>query len=355
MSHPETIRWAADGRSIDAIDQLLLPEREQRLQLRSAEEVARAIRTMQIRGAPAIGIAAAMGVAIELAQQAGLSKPEFNDLLEATIAKLAATRPTAVNLFWALDRMRVCAVQHSARTTGEIACKLYGEATAILEQDRAMCRAIGEHALTLMPESATLLTHCNAGALATGGMGTALAAVYVALERGRRLRVYAGETRPALQGSRLTAWELDRAGVEVTVIADVVAGSLMRSGEIDLVIVGADRIAANGDVANKVGTYPLAVLARHHGLPFYVAAPSSTVDLATASGAEIPIEERSADEVRRGFGRLTAPADARVYSPAFDVTPAELISAIITEQGVHHPPYGAALAQISTVPREVAV
>jgi methylthioribose-1-phosphate isomerase len=248
-----------------------------------------------------------------------------------------------VNLFWALERMRRCAQSHAGQSNGVIACKLYGEASAILAEDQAMCRAIGEHALTLFPNPATVLTHCNAGALATAGMGTALAAVYLAHERGRQVRVFSDETRPALQGSRLTAWELGRAGIDVTVITDNVAGSLLRSGAIDLVIVGADRIAANGDVANKIGTYPLAVLAHHHNIPFYVAAPGSTVDLTTPDGSTIPIEERSADEVRRGFGSLTAPAEAQVFSPAFDVTPAQLISAIITERGVLRPPFADAL------------
>ena len=344
MKYPETIRWTADGRAIDIIDQLVLPERELRVELRTAAEVADAIRSLQIRGAPAIGIAAAMGLALELSQSTALPPDEFRVRLEETIALLAGTRPTAVNLAWALERMRACAEAAQGRTPGEIAGTLYGEATAILEEDRAMCRAIGEHALTLFPESPNLLTHCNAGALATGGMGTALAAVYLAHARGQAVHVFSDETRPALQGSRLTAWELSQSGIEVTVIADVVAGSLMRRGDIDLVIVGADRIAANGDVANKIGTYPLAVLARHHGIPFYVAAPSSTIDLDTPTGEQIPIEERSADEVRRGFGKLTAPADVPVFSPAFDVTPHALVSAIITEKGVHRPPYDAALA-----------
>jgi methylthioribose-1-phosphate isomerase len=351
MSYPETIRWSADGRTIDLIDQTLLPEVETRLQLRTADEIAHAIATMQVRGAPAIGIAAAMGVAIEMARHTGVSASDFQQRLTATIAQLAATRPTAVNLFWALERMRACAEQYRNKTPGEIACKLYGEATAILEEDRAMCRAIGEHTLTLFADRSSILTHCNAGALATGGMGTALAGIYLGHEQGRRVRVFSDETRPALQGSRLTAWELARAGIDVTVIADNVAGSLMRRGAIDLIIVGADRIAANGDVANKIGTYPLAVLAHHHGVPFYVAAPSSTVDLTTATGEQIPIEERSADEVRRGFGKQTAPEQAKVYSPAFDVTPADLITAIVTERGVHRPPYAESIrAAIS--PRE---
>jgi methylthioribose-1-phosphate isomerase len=346
MSYPDTIRWSEDGRSIDIIDQLLLPEQAVRVQLRSADEVARAIRTMQIRGAPAIGIAAAMGLALELSNNAQLPSADFQAKLEETATQLAGTRPTAVNLFWALDRMRKCADNHRARTPGEIASRLNGEASAILEEDRAMCRAIGEHALTLLPDPATVLTHCNAGSLATGGMGTALAAVHLAHERGRAVHVYADETRPALQGSRLTAWELKEAGIDVTVITDNVAGSLMRNRRVDLVIVGADRIAANGDAANKIGTYSLAVLAKHHGIPFYVAAPSSTVDLETADGSVIPIEERTADEVRRGFGRLTAPEQAKVYAPAFDVTPHDLISAIITEQGVHRPPFASALKQV---------
>ncbi|MEX2284837.1 MAG: S-methyl-5-thioribose-1-phosphate isomerase [Gemmatimonadota bacterium] len=344
MSYPETIRWSTDGRAIEIIDQRALPEREQRLQLHNAADVARAIRDMNIRGAPAIGVAAAMGVALELSSCTALPAAEFSASLTEAISLLASTRPTAVNLFWALERMRRCAETHADRTNGEVACKLYGEASAILDEDRAMCRAIGEHALTLFPDPATVLTHCNAGALATAGMGTALAAVYLAHERGQLVRVFSDETRPALQGSRLTAWELARAGIDVTVITDNVAGSLMRSGGIDLVIVGADRIAANGDVANKVGTYPLAVLANYHGIPFYVAAPSSTIDLATLTGASIPIEERSAEEVRRGFGSLTAPEEARVYSPAFDVTPNELITAIITERGILRAPIGRQLA-----------
>jgi methylthioribose-1-phosphate isomerase len=338
MSFPETIRWSDDGKSIEIIDQRVLPEHEVRLSLQDANAVAAAISDMNIRGAPAIGVAAAMGVAVEMARCTSFSPAEFQAHLTQTITQLASTRPTAVNLFWALERMRTCALASAARTNGEIACKLHGEASAILEEDRAMCRAIGEHALTLFPNPATILTHCNAGALATAGMGTALSAVYLAQERGQQVRVFSDETRPALQGSRLTAWELGRAGIDVTVITDNVAGSLMRTGQIDLVIVGADRIAANGDVANKIGTYAVAVLAKHHGIPFYVAAPSSTIDPATPTGAGIPIEERSADEVRRGFGTLTAPSESKVFSPAFDVTPNELITAIITERGVFPSP-----------------
>ena len=343
MSYPEAVRWSADGRAVDILDQTQLPEREVRVELATADDVADAIRRLVVRGAPAIGIAAAMGLALDAAANTKLNPEAFLAHLDNTMSVLRGTRPTAVNLFWALERMRNTVHEHVHMhvdaTPPEIACKLYGEATAILEEDRAMCRAIGEHGLSLIPRGARVLTHCNAGALATGGMGTALAPIYLAHEAGRDVKVFADETRPLLQGSRLTVWELQRAGIDVTLIPDVVAGSLMKRGAIDLVIVGADRIAANGDVANKIGTYPLAVLARHHGIPFYVAAPSSTVDRATATGDDIIIEERDADEVRRGFGVLTAPADARVLSPAFDVTPAELITAIITDRGVMLPPF----------------
>ncbi len=340
MSFPEAVRWSADGRAVDVIDQTQLPEREVRVQLSDVDAVADAIRRLAVRGAPAIGIAAAMGLALDAAAHTKLGQEAFLQRLEQSAALLRGTRPTAVNLFWALERMRTCA--HSwaqEHAPPEIACKLYGEASRILAEDQAMCRAIGEHGLSLIPDHARVLTHCNAGALATGGMGTALAPVYLAHEAGRDVKVFADETRPLLQGSRLTAWELRRAGIDVTLIPDVVAGSLMQQGEIDLVIVGADRIAANGDVANKIGTYPLAVLAKHHGIPFYVAAPSSTVDRATPTGADIIIEQRAADEVRRGFGVLTAPADVPVRSPAFDVTPAELITAIVTDRGVRRPPF----------------
>jgi methylthioribose-1-phosphate isomerase len=335
MIYPEAVRWSDDGTAVDVLDQTLLPEREVRIQLRNVEDVGDAIRRLAVRGAPAIGIAAALGIALDAAAHTKLEKQAFMQRLAHSIALLRSTRPTAVNLFWALERMHGCA-QTYTETHGvpEIACKLYGEATSILEEDRQMCRAIGEHGLRIRPANARVLTHCNAGALATGGMGTALAPVYMAHEAGRAVKVFADETRPLLQGSRLTVWELKRAGIDVTVIPDVVAASLMKQGGIDLVLVGADRIAANGDVANKIGTYALAVLAHHHGIPFYVAAPSSTIDRATATGADIVIEERDADEVRRGFGVLTAPADAKVYAPAFDVTPAELITGIITDRGI---------------------
>lgn len=343
LNPPSAVRWCEDRRAVDLLDQTALPDREVRLLLDSAHAVARAIRSMKVRGAPAIGIAAAMGLAAEMAQLTGLDRDRFLAHLDECADLLRSARPTAVNLGWALERMRGRAYGFAGAGPAELAAALVDEASRILEEDREMCRRIGEHGLPLVPHGARILTHCNAGALATGGIGTALAPVYLAHAEGRDVQVYARETRPLLQGSRLTAWELARAGVPVTVVADVVAGRLMQEDRIDLVIVGADRVAGNGDVANKIGTYTLAVLARHHGLPFYVAAPRSTLDPATASGDDIPIEERDPDEVRRGFGRLTSPADAAVYAPAFDITPAELVTAIITDQGVVRAPYAPAL------------
>jgi len=339
----EPVRWSDPPGAIDVLDQTRLPGSEARLRLESVEQVVEAIRSLRVRGAPAIGIAAAMGLALEAAKRTSLEPPAFERALADAYAALVVARPTAVNLRWALDRLMRVARAQSSRPPGVIACKLWGEATGILEEDRAMSRRIGEHGLELVPDGARVLTHCNAGALATGGLGTALAPIYVAAGSGRRVEVYATETRPLLQGSRLTTWELARAGVPVTLLVDSAAAWLLRSGGVDLVLVGADRIAANGDVANKVGTYGLALLARAHGIPFYVAAPTSTVDLATLDGAGIEIEERDADEVRRGFGRATAPPDVPVYAPAFDVTPAHLVSALITDVGVLRAPYAEAI------------
>jgi len=344
--YPEAVRWSDDGRAVDILDQAALPERETRLRLETIDQIAHAIRTLQVRGAPAIGVTAALGLALEAARTTSFAPDAFHENFARAAELLRATRPTAVNLPWAIDRMLACAAAHRTESCGVIACKLYGEATSILEEDRAMCRAIGEHGSALLHDGATVLTHCNAGALATAGMGTALAPVYVAHERGKTARVISCETRPLLQGSRITAWELRRAGIDVTVIADSVAASVMRDRRIDAVLVGADRIAANGDVVNKIGTYALAVLARHHGIPFYVAAPRSTIDAATADGAAIPIEMRDGEEVRRGFGRLTAPAEVPVFSPAFDMTPAEFITAIITEAGVLRPPYPQSIREV---------
>ncbi|MDQ6886608.1 MAG: S-methyl-5-thioribose-1-phosphate isomerase [Gemmatimonadota bacterium] len=332
------VDWSPEGDAVRIIDQTLLPERCEHLDLTTLEAVRDAITRLAVRGAPAIGVAAAMAVALAARRYRGLPHDDILRRLRTDADCLRSARPTAVNLAWALDRM----LTRAESVTGggmPISDALLDEANLVIEEDRAMCLAIALHGLPLIPHGARVLTHCNAGALATAGIGTALAPVYLAAERGQSVEVIVGETRPLLQGSRLTAWELSRAGIPVTVVADVAVGSLMRLGRIDLVIVGADRISANGDVANKIGTYSLAVLARHHGLPFYVAAPSSTVDATLADGDVIPIEQRDRAEVARGFGRLTVPDAALVENPAFDLTPAELITAIVTDHGAHRPPY----------------
>ena len=349
---PTTIRWSDDGEGLLILDQTELPERVVERDLRTVAEVEEAIRSLRVRGAPLIGVTAAMGVGALARQWLREAVESDNDgdaaaLLERVSAwcdRLAEARPTAVNLVWAIDRIRVAAMAHPADAAAVVEA-IAAEADRIREEDARMCRRIGEHAVRLLRNGSRVITHCNAGALATAGIGTALAPLYVAHERGLALRVYADETRPLLQGSRLTAWELAQAGIDVTVISDNTAGALMSREPPDIVFVGSDRIAANGDVANKIGTYGLAVLAHHHGVPFYALAPTSTVDLEAATGADIPIEHRAADEVRRGFGQLTAPADAEVWSPAFDVTPAELVAGIVTEQGLHGPPFVESLAE----------
>ncbi len=313
------MRWE-DG-VLHLLDQLRLPGEEVWVACRTEDEVADAIRRMVVRGAPAIGCAAAYGVALAARRGAPL---------ERAIDLLAAARPTAVNLFWALAEMR---------RAGGAPAALEARAIEIQKDDIAMCRAIGRHGAALIPDGATVLTHCNAGALATGGYGTALGVIRGAREAGKALRVLADETRPFLQGARLTAWELMKSGIDVTVIPDAAAAFLMSRGEVSCVVVGADRIAANGDVANKIGTYALALAAARHQVPFYVAAPSSTLDPDTATGADIPIEERAGDELTHLGGAALAPAGVPGRYPAFDVTPAELVTAIITEQGIARPPY----------------
>lgn len=337
MNVIEAVRWSDDGAGVRILDQRELPSREVYRDLRTVDEVYEAILTLAVRGAPAIGIAGAMGISLGLDKIDGDRDAALRCVMAAH-ARLKSARPTAVNLAWATDRVRAAALRGD-----DVRSNVVAEATRILEEDRAMCRAIGENAATLIPDGARVLTHCNTGALATGGIGTALAGVYVAAEKGRRVHVFADETRPLLQGSRLTAWELERSGIPATVLVDGAAASLMAQGEVDLCIVGADRIAVNGDVANKIGTYHLAIAAKHHGIPFYVAAPASTFDPETLNGTKILIEQRSADEVRSSTGMLTAPAGVAVYNPAFDVTPASLITAIVSDRGVHRPPYHFAL------------
>jgi methylthioribose-1-phosphate isomerase len=330
-----SIEWL--GSRVRLIDQTKLPLRELYLETADYRVVAEAIRTLGIRGAPAIGIAAAYGIALAGLASGACELGAFLADIRKASGELASTRPTAVNLFLALKRMD--AVAAGAPSADEARSLLVEEALSIHREDEAMCRLIGEHGAALVPDPAVILTHCNTGALATGGSGTAQSVITTARAQGKSIRVYADETRPALQGARLTAWELMRAGVDVTLITDGTAPFVMRRNRVDLVVVGADRIAANGDSANKVGTYALAVAARHHGIPFYIAAPTTTIDPELATGDLIPIEERSASEVTEGFGTRTAPEGVRVYAPAFDVTPAPLIAAIVTEAGVQRPPY----------------
>ncbi len=340
-----TVEWRDDA--VVMIDQRKLPTAEVYVTCRTAPEVARAIRTMVIRGAPAIGVSAAMGIALGMKRSNATGTAKFAAEFQKTCDLLASTRPTAVNLFWAIDRMKRCfgAAAQAGASVDEIKQRLEAESRAIHDEDVAACRAMGRFGADLVPDKARILTHCNAGALATAGYGTALGVIRGAVEQGKQVSVFADETRPFLQGARLTAWELTHDGIDTTVITDNMAATFMRQGMIDLVVVGADRIAANGDVANKVGTYGVAVLAREHGIPFYVAAPSSTLDLATSSGAGIPIEERPDREVTHvGTTRLT-PALAKVRNPAFDVTPARFVTAIITERGIWRAPYEQSLRE----------
>ncbi len=334
----QAIAWAPSG-AVRIVDQLALPEDYTTRDLESVAAVADAIQHLQVRGAPLIGIAAAMGLVAGLRDDRALARGPFLAKVDAHAALLAATRPTAVNLRWALDRMLGVA-RDTPGEGGAVWERLQAEATAIWEEDRAMCRKIGEHGLALLPDGAKVLTHCNAGALATGGIGTALAPIYLAHEAGRNVQVFADESRPVLQGARLTAWELTHAGIPCTVIADAAAGALMRAAQVDVVLVGADRIARNGDFANKIGTYGLAVLAFHHSVPFYCCAPSSTIDASVADGDAIPIEQRPADEVKMLAGRPVAPAEAGVLNPAFDVTPARYVTGYVTDRGIVKPPFG---------------
>ena len=344
------IQWVGviDG-YVELIDQTLLPGQLKTIQCRDLETICDAVRRLAVRGAPAIGIAAAMGVVLGVRDHAGDDWAAFMRRFDEASAALASCRPTAVNLFWALERMKRCAASHVDHGVERTKLALLAEAKTIRDEDAAMCRAIGLAGADLIRDGAGVLTHCNAGALATAEYGTALAVMYAAKERGRAFKVYSGETRPLLQGSRLTAWELLQAGIDVTVICDSMAAQVMKERRVDLVITGADRIAANGDTANKIGTYGLAVLAKAHDIPFYVAAPSTTFDLSIPDGGHIPIEQRNADEIRRGFGALTAPEGVNCYSPAFDVTPAGLIRAIITEHGRIEPVNADRIKDVLTV------
>ena len=338
-----TIDWQGDV--IVMVDQRKLPAQELYVRCRTAQEVAKAIRTMVIRGAPAIGVAAAMGIALGMRKSSAKGTRQFAVEFQKICDMMAATRPTAVNLFWAIDRMKRSFAEgaQAGESADELADRLEREARAIHDEDVASCRAMGGFGAEIVPDGARVLTHCNAGALATAGYGSALGVVRAAVEQGKHIAVIADETRPFLQGARLTAWELVREGISTTVITESMAGPLMRAGEIDLVVVGADRIAANGDTANKIGTYTVAVLAHEHKIPFYVAAPLSTIDLSTPDGDHIPIEERDQREITHiGTSRLT-PEGAKIRNPAFDVTPNRYIAGIITERGIFGPPYAESL------------
>ncbi len=349
----ETIRWLPRDDSplpgkVRMIDQTQLPERCVFLETDDLDEIYDAIKRLVVRGAPAIGIAAAYGLVASVQHLDG-NRDELLTATQACADHLATARPTAINLAWALERCLAAGRGYAATpdaTAEGLKLRLWQEADAILQEDIEMCRRIGEFGVELFAKNTRVLTHCNAGALATGDFGTALSPVYVAFERGLAPHVYSNETRPLLQGSRLTAWELQRAGVDVTSICDNMAGQLMREQRIDVVIVGADRVAANGDAANKIGTYSVAILAQYHRIPFYVAVPYSTIDMSIPDGDGIPIEQRAPEEVSCGFGRRTVPEGVGIYNPAFDVTPNELIAGIITEQGILWPPYVKSIAAL---------
>ncbi|MFO0944943.1 MAG: S-methyl-5-thioribose-1-phosphate isomerase [Planctomycetota bacterium] len=337
---PLAVEWIGDARGVlRLIDQTRLPTELIYMDCRDPETVWEAIKMLRVRGAPAIGVAAAMGLVLGAQKYHGSSPAELRNHVHEVADYLRTSRPTAVNLFWALDRMERAADALEGKPVSEIVEGLWKEAQAIREEDRAMCAAIGRHGAELISDGAGVLTHCNAGALATSDYGTALSVFFHAHAQGKRIKAFVDETRPLLQGSRLTAWELITRGVPATLLCDNMAGVVMQQGKVDAVVVGADRIAANGDTANKIGTYSVAVLAQAHGVPFYVAAPSSTFDFSLASGAEIPIEYRDPKEITHGMGKQTAPEGVDVFNPAFDVTPARLIAGFITEEGVIRPPY----------------
>jgi methylthioribose-1-phosphate isomerase len=343
-----TLEWTSEG--VRFLDQTRLPLEETYVLAKTYQDVADIITTMVVRGAPAIGVSAAMGLALGARHSTATSLPALLAEVRVIGKVLAATRPTAVNLFWAIERMRRHAAELAAEpgaTVATVKQGLIAEAERMYNEDIAACRALGAYGADLLPQKAGVLTHCNAGALATCGYGTALGVIRAAVESGRKIDVYADETRPFLQGARLTAWEMMKDGIPTTVICDNMAASLMRAGKLQAIVVGADRIAANGDVANKIGTYGVAVLAKEHGIPFYVAAPWSTIDLATKTGADIPIEQRSPNEVTHHAGKQLTPNHVGVWNPAFDITPAKYVTAIITERGVLRAPYPESLERLS--------
>ena len=338
MNRPLTIEWK--DRKVFMIDQTLLPGELKIFETTDFHSVAEAIQSLKIRGAPAIGIAGAYGLVLAAYQYEGDDLDEFTVQIQDAAKLLISTRPTAVNLSWAIKKLLNKVKESSLKNINKIRSLMLTEANSILEEDYISCKKMGQYGAKLLPESATGLTHCNAGGLATGNYGTALGVIFSAVESGKNIKMYVDETRPLFQGARLTTWELQQAEIETTLITDNTAGYVMANGDIDFVIVGADRIANNGDVANKIGTYSIAVLADYHKIPFYVAAPISTIDFDSRTGDDIPIEERNPLEVTHGFGIMTAPAGTKVYSPAFDVTPNSLVTAIITDKGVFVAPYG---------------
>lgn len=337
-----TVEWVGGG--VRLIDQTRLPLEVVYVDYSDHADLARAIVDMVVRGAPAIGVTAAYGVALAARKLSG--ETDFAGKLEGALRLLASTRPTAVNLFWAIERMRRVIEAKAGAAPGEVAEALLAEAHLVHDEDLAACKAMGRFGAELLPDEVSVLTHCNAGGLATAGYGTALGVIRAAVEMGKKVKVFADETRPLLQGARLTAWELASDGIDVTLISDNMAGHLMKLGRVDVVVTGADRIAANGDSANKIGTYPLSIVAKAHRVPFYIAAPLSTIDMKLAHGDQIPIEERSPEEVTSLGGRRTAPPGVKVFNPAFDVTPAANIAAIITEKGVARPDYNDSLAKL---------
>lgn len=332
-----TIEWH-EGK-VRLVDQTLLPNELKYIECNTVEEVWEAIKSLRVRGAPAIGIAGALGAVLGIWNYQAKDFSDLNKKLIEVTDYLATSRPTAVNLFWALNRIKAVAESNKESNPSQIKNILLGEAQKIIDEDKAICRAIGKNGAELIKDGDSILTHCNAGGLATADFGTALAVIFTAHEQGKKIRVFADETRPLLQGARLTTWELMQAGIDVTLICDNMSAQVMKEGRINCIIVGADRIAANGDTANKIGTYNLAILAKEHKIPFYIAAPISTFDMNIATGDLIPIEQRSAEEITEGFGRRIAPLGIKVYNPAFDVTPARLIDAIITEKGIVRQPF----------------